>query len=135
AAAKSGIRRIVDPPELRHILYPRACCDESFLLRSNIERTFTGEPRTLKNPDLLQLLVEYGFNRVTFGVESFNEEIRKQIGRWDSLQDVAAVFSGLEKVGYTGEKDLDLMFDLPGQTFEGFQSELDFMMKEFRPDE
>ena len=45
---------------------------------NTIERTFTGEPRTLKNPDLLQLLVDYGFNRVTFGVESFNEEIRKK---------------------------------------------------------
>jgi coproporphyrinogen III oxidase-like Fe-S oxidoreductase len=102
---------------------------------NRIERTFTGEPRTLKNPDLLQLLVDYGFNRVTFGVESFNEEIRKQIGRWDTLQDVAAVFSGLEKVGYKGEKDIDLMFDLPGQTLAGFQNELDVMMRDFRPDE
>ncbi len=102
---------------------------------NTIERTFTGEPRTLKNPDLLQLLVDYGFNRVTFGVESFNEEIRKQIGRWDNLQDVAAVFSGLEKAGYKGEKDIDLMFDLPGQTFKGFQQELDLMMRDFKPDE
>ena len=102
---------------------------------TTIERTFTGEPRTLKNPELLQALVDYGFNRVTFGVESFNEEHRKQIGRWDTLQDVAAVFSGLEKVGFKGEKDLDLMFDLPGQTFEGFQKELDIMMSDFRPDE
>src|SRR5215510_4925644 len=101
----------------------------------NLEKTFTGEPRTLKNPDLLQLLIEYGFNRITFGVESFNEEIRKQIGRWDTLQDVAAVFSGLEKLGYKGEKDIDLMFDLPGQTLEGFQHELDIMMRDFQPDE
>jgi len=85
--------------------------------------------------NLLKLLVDYGFNRVTFGVESFNEEIRKQIGRWDTLQDVAGVFSGLAKVGYTGERDLDLMFDLPGQTFEGFQQELDTMMRDFQPDE
>lgn len=102
---------------------------------NTLERTFTGEPRTLKNPDLLQLLVDYGFNRVTFGVESFNEDIRKQIGRWDTLQDVAGVFSGLEKVGYKGEKDIDLMFDLPGQTLKGFQQELDVMMRDFRPDE
>ena len=101
----------------------------------SIERTFTGEPRTLKDPALLQLLVDYGFNRVTFGVESFNEEIRKQIGRWDTLSDVAAVFSGLQKVGYKGEKDVDLMFDLPGQTFKGFQEELDIMMRDFQPDE
>jgi coproporphyrinogen III oxidase-like Fe-S oxidoreductase len=68
-------------------------------------------------------------------VESFNEEIRKQIGRWDSLADVADVFAGLEKVGYKGEKDLDLMFDLPGQTFDGFQQELDTMIRDFQPDE
>ena len=100
-----------------------------------LEKTFTGEPRTLKRPDLLQVLVDHGFNRITFGVESFNEEIRKQIGRWDTLEDVAAVFSGMEKVGYKGERDIDLMFDLPGQTFDGFQQELDTMMREFQPDE
>ncbi len=102
---------------------------------NELERTFTGEPRTLKNPELLQLLVDYGFNRVTFGVESLNEDIRKQIGRWDTLEDVAAVFSGLEKVGYKGEKDVDLMFDLPGQTFAGFQQELDILIRDFAPDE
>ena len=102
---------------------------------NSIERTFTGEPRTLKDPALLQELVNYGFNRVTFGVESFNEEIRKQIGRWDTLSDVAAVFSGLDKAGYKGQKDIDLMFDLPGQTFKGFQEELDIMMRDFQPDE
>src|ERR1043166_428176 len=64
---------------------------------NSIERTFTGEPRTLKNQDLLQELVNHGFNRITFGVESFNEEILKQIGRWDTLQDVAEVFSNLVK--------------------------------------
>jgi oxygen-independent coproporphyrinogen III oxidase len=101
----------------------------------DIEKTFTGEPRTLKKPDLLQLLVDYGFNRITFGVESLNEEIRQQIGRWDNLEDVAGVFAGLEKVGYTGEKDIDLMFDLPGQTLKGFQQELDILMRDFPPDE
>jgi coproporphyrinogen III oxidase-like Fe-S oxidoreductase len=45
------------------------------------------------------------------------------------------VFSNLEKVGYKGEKDIDLMFDLPGQTLAGFQQELDIMMRDFRPDE
>lgn len=100
-----------------------------------IERTFTGEPRTLKNPELLSLLMEFGFNRITFGVESMNEEIRKQIGRWDTLEDVAAVFAGLERVGYKGEKDVDLMFDLPGQTLEGFQQELDTLISHYHPEE
>jgi oxygen-independent coproporphyrinogen-3 oxidase len=102
---------------------------------NGIERTFTGEPRTLKNPELLQTLVDYGFNRITFGIESLNEHIRQQIGRWDTLQDVTELFDNFEKVGYKGEKDLDLMFDLPGQTFEGFQAELDLMMREYKPDE
>ena len=102
---------------------------------NGIERTFTREPRTLKNPELLKLLVDYGFNRITFGIESLNEEIRQQIGRWDTLKDVGELFNNFEQVGYRGEKDLDLMFDLPGQTFEGFQEELDLMMREYKPDE
>ena len=100
-----------------------------------IEKTFTGEPRTLRRPELLQLIKDHGWNRVTFGIETLNPEIHKKIGRWDTIDDVDAVFDGLEKVGYTGDCCVDLMYDLPGQTLAGFQEELATLVSHYAPDE
>jgi coproporphyrinogen III oxidase-like Fe-S oxidoreductase len=100
-----------------------------------IEKTFTGEPRTLRRPELLQLFKDHGWSRVTFGIETLNPEIHKKIGRWDTRDDVDAVFEGLEKIGYTGDRCVDLMYDLPGQTLDGFQDELRVLVNQYRPDE
>ncbi|WP_257458965.1 coproporphyrinogen-III oxidase family protein [Archangium lipolyticum] len=100
-----------------------------------IEKTFTGEPRTLRKPDLLKVIHDYGFDRVTFGIETLNPEIHKKIGRWDSPSDVDAVFEGLEKLGYKGDRCVDLMYDLPGQSLVGFQEELATLVAHYRPDE
>ena len=100
-----------------------------------IEKTFTGEPRTLRRPELLQLIKDHGWNRVTFGIETLNPEIHKKIGRWDTREDLDAVFDGLEKLAYTGDRCVDLMYDLPGQTLDGFQDELATLVNHYQPDE
>jgi coproporphyrinogen III oxidase-like Fe-S oxidoreductase len=102
---------------------------------AHIEKTFTGEPRTLRRPDLLQVLNDFGFERITFGIETLNPEIHKKIGRWDGPEDVDAVFDELAKLGYRGEKCVDLMYDLPGQTLDGFQGELELLVSRYNPDE
>jgi coproporphyrinogen III oxidase-like Fe-S oxidoreductase len=102
---------------------------------AEIEKTFTGEPRTLRRPELLGLLKDHGWDRVTFGIETLNPEIHKKIGRWDTLDDVDAVFEGLDKLGYTGDRCVDLMYDLPGQTLAGFEEELSTLVARYAPDE
>jgi coproporphyrinogen III oxidase-like Fe-S oxidoreductase len=101
----------------------------------DIEKTFTGEPRTLRRPELLQLIKDHGWSRVTFGIETLNADIHKKIGRWDTREDIDAVFDGLEKLSYQGDRCVDLMFDLPGQTLEGFQQELTELVTHYAPDE
>ncbi|MCP4655468.1 MAG: radical SAM protein [bacterium] len=101
----------------------------------DLEITFTGEPRTLQNLELLQALKDHKVSRITFGVESFNEQLRRSIGRGDRLEDTRAVLENMDKVGYTGDRDMDIMFDLPGQTLEGFMEELDIMIRDYRPTE
>jgi coproporphyrinogen III oxidase-like Fe-S oxidoreductase len=102
---------------------------------AQIEKTFTGEPRTLRRPELLQLLKDHDWQRVTFGIETLNPEIHKKIGRWDTIDDVDAVFEGLEKLNYSGDRCVDLMYDLPGQTLDGFQGELDTLVARYAPHE
>jgi coproporphyrinogen III oxidase-like Fe-S oxidoreductase len=100
----------------------------------SIETTFTGEARSLRRPELLQLLKDYGWNRITWGIESLDDEIRREIGRHDTRADIEAVYAGLAKIGYVGETSLDMMFDLPGQSFVGFERELEDLVTNFKPD-
>lgn len=99
----------------------------------NLEKTFTGEPRTLKRLETLQLLIDYKWNRVTFGVESLNEKLRSQVGRMATEADVDDVHDGLAKVGYQGDVNFDLMYNLPGENFTVFEEELDKVITKYGP--
>jgi coproporphyrinogen III oxidase-like Fe-S oxidoreductase len=101
----------------------------------SIERSFTGEPRTLRRPDLLQTLKDFGWTRITFGIETLNPTIHRKIGRLDSREDVDAVFNGMHGLGMKADTCVDLMYDLPGQTLAGFQDELTDLVTSYRPDE
>ncbi|MBO0821742.1 MAG: beta-ketoacyl-ACP synthase 3, partial [Nocardiopsaceae bacterium] len=90
----------------------------------SVEKTFTGEPRTLRRPDLLQTLKDFGWNRVTFGIETLDPVIHRKIGRLDKREDLDAVFDGMRSIDYRAYTAVDIMYDLPGQTLEGFQGEL-----------
>lgn len=99
-----------------------------------IETTFTGEARSLRNPEKLKLINDYGWNRLTWGIETLDENIKKQIGRDDTNEDVDAVFNELEKIGYKGDRCIDLMYHLPGQTLQAFQDELKFVVDTYHPE-
>lgn len=61
------------------------------------------------------LLKKYGVNRVSLGVQTFNETILKTLNRKHSNQDVYFVINDLINLGITNIS-LDLMFALPNQT-------------------
>ncbi len=100
-----------------------------------IEKTFTGEPKSLKDTGTLDVLVSHGIQRITFGVESLNPTHRKHIGRTDKVEDVAAVFDGLARAGFKGDTCADFMFNHPGQTFQEMVEDLDQILKSFQPTE
>ncbi|WP_445283524.1 coproporphyrinogen-III oxidase family protein [Streptomyces sp. DSM 118148] len=101
----------------------------------SIEKSFTGEPRTLRRPGLLDVLKDHGWNRITFGIETLNEKIHRKIGRLDTREDVDAVFDRMRDLGYTADTCVDMMYDLPGQTLEGFQDELSELLSCYDPSE
>ena len=102
---------------------------------SAIEKTFTGEPKTLKDTGILEVLVRHGINRVTFGIESLNPKHRKYIGRTDKVEDIDHVFSGLVRAGFKGDTCADFMFNHPGQSFEEMAEDLDRVIHEYQPTE
>ncbi len=71
-----------------------------------------------------------GINRVVIGVQSFDDEELKMLGRNHSVKDSEAAvklakLSGFKKIGF------DLIYGLPGQTIEKWEKSLDRTIKLF----
>ncbi|WP_433132892.1 coproporphyrinogen-III oxidase family protein [Micromonospora sp. CA-240977] len=100
-----------------------------------IEKSFTGEPRTLRRPGMMELLQGHGWNRITFGIETLNPTIHRKIGRLDTREDVDSVFDQMRTLNFDAESCVDIMYDLPGQTLDGFVDELTELVTAYSPSE
>ncbi|MEC0694361.1 radical SAM family heme chaperone HemW [Bacillus atrophaeus] len=74
------------------------------------------------NPDdlsaeKLKVLKDAGVNRLSFGVQTFEDDLLKKIGRVHKKKDVFTSFERARALGFENIS-LDLMFGLPGQTLE-----------------
>lgn len=74
------------------------------------------------NPDdlsaeKLNILKESGVNRLSFGVQTFEDDLLEKIGRVHKQKDVFASFERAREIGFDNIS-LDLMFGLPGQTLK-----------------
>ena len=69
--------------------------------------------------EMLKNLAQMGFNRVSYGVQDFDLEILKNIGRDSSLIAIPELLSFTRELGFKGI-NIDLVYGLPGQTEEGF---------------
>jgi oxygen-independent coproporphyrinogen-3 oxidase len=69
------------------------------------------------------LLREMGVNRLSLGVQSWNDELLKLLGREHNAAQAEASFHALREAGF-GNISIDLMFGLPGQTLEQWENDL-----------
>jgi putative oxygen-independent coproporphyrinogen III oxidase len=89
-----------------------------------IEFTFEANPNELSK-EKLHLLKEAGVNRLSFGVQTFNDELLKKIGRTHRQNDVFQVVEMAKEIGFSNIS-IDLMYGLPGQTLEQLRDDLAF---------
>ncbi|RST61499.1 radical SAM family heme chaperone HemW [Siminovitchia terrae] len=82
------------------------------------EFTFEANPGDL-TLDKLHVLSNYGVNRLSFGVQSFNDELLRKIGRSHEVKDVYRSISHAQQAGFSNIS-IDLIYALPGQTVEDF---------------
>ncbi len=73
--------------------------------------------------DHLSTLAELGFNRVSFGIQSFDSAVLGHVGRPMSGAHVAELVQAARSLGFTGV-NLDLMRGLPGQNIDRFRGTL-----------
>jgi oxygen-independent coproporphyrinogen-3 oxidase len=91
-------------------------------MSENVEFTFEANPGDLTKGKL-QILKEAGVNRISLGVQTFNEELLKKIGRVHRAEDVFQSVDNAKKVGFKNIS-IDLIFSLPTQTIDDFKESL-----------
>lgn len=71
----------------------------------------------------LDVFKAHGINRLSMGVQTFDDRLLKKIGRKHSVQDVYDTIKLLEKKQFDNVS-IDLIYALPGQTLESFRDTL-----------
>ncbi len=70
------------------------------------------------------VLKKFGINRISLGVQSWNDELLKLLGREHNAQQAEESFRNLRNAGFTNI-NVDLMFGLPGQTVGQWRATLE----------
>lgn len=89
------------------------------------------DPRTCSKEKLTHLR-QLGFNRVSYGVQDFNQDVQIAINRVQSEQLVGALVEHARTLGFDSI-NLDLVYGLPFQTLSNFAYSLDKVI-ELSPD-
>ncbi len=97
--------------------------DHYFDVDSVEEYSFEANPGDLTE-DKIRILKEYGVNRISMGVQVFDDEMLEQLGRLHRVKDVYQNVNDLVKAGIDNIS-IDLMYSLPNQTIELFEKTLD----------
>lgn len=89
---------------------------------SQTEYTFEANPGDLSK-EKLEILREAGVNRLSIGVQTFNNDLLQKIGRTHQAEDVFHTVAEAKNLGFKNIS-VDLIYSLPGQTLEDFRETL-----------
>ncbi|MDC2863350.1 radical SAM family heme chaperone HemW [Bacillus sp. BP-3] len=89
----------------------------------NCELTFEANPGDLPK-EKLNLLLEGGVNRISFGVQTFRDELLEKIGRRHTREDAFIAIREAKEIGFANI-NVDLIYALPGQTIEDVKETLE----------
>ncbi len=90
---------------------------------SSIEITTEANPGS-SDVEGLAALREAGFNRISFGVQSFDDGLLKALDRIHSSDEALKAVDAAKRAGFDNIS-IDLMFGLPNQTIEQWRNTLD----------
>lgn len=99
-----------------------AWIDQHFT-RGNKEISFEGEARTLQEIEYLEMLKEHGVSRVSMGVQSFDPELRKRLGRHEKVDDINRAIENAKKLDI--DINFDLLYWLPYQTISHIEADIE----------
>ncbi len=105
----------------------------SFNFDDSGEREFSIEvdPRTV-DAGRIQELWDLGFNRLSLGIQDFDEQVQVAVNRMQSPGEVQALVDAARTAGF-GSISFDLIYGLPHQTVASFDATLDIVIA-MKPD-
>lgn len=95
-------------------------------LEHGAEFTIEANPESLK-PGKIALLKKYRVNRVSLGVQTFNEDLLQSLNRRHNNAMVDETVALLKKAGIANI-NIDLMYGLKGQTMADIKNDLDHLI-------
>lgn len=110
-AIGGGTPTILRPEQMRMLI---EYLKSRFNFSSDSERSIEVDPRRI-DPAYLDLLLELGFNRISFGVQDLDEQVQRNVARILSERHLSMLIEHLQEQNFT-TINLDLIYGLPGQT-------------------
>lgn len=120
-----GTPTFISHDEMRALM---AKTRECFNLRDDDSGEFSIEidPREVKK-DTIALLRELGFNRMSLGVQDFEENVQVAVNRIQSKEETLSALEAARREGFKSIS-IDLIYGLPFQTVESFGRTLDAIL-------
>ena len=123
-----GTPTILEPADFAALV---ALLRQRFAVHPQAEIAVEIDPRRL-DPAMTAALAGAGVNRASLGVQSFDPVVQKAINRIQSVEQTAAVITGLRAAGI-GAVSFDLIYGLPKQTRQSCLDTVEQCL-ELRPD-
>ncbi len=111
-----GTPSLLSVEDIKHLI-------NLFVFDKDVEITIEANPETVEYEKFFGYK-SVGVNRVSLGVQTFDDEILKQIGRRHSSEIIYSAIEKIKKVGFKNVS-IDLMYGLPKQTIQGFEKDIE----------
>lgn len=92
-------------------------------IKKDAEITLELNPGTV-DKNKLMALKEIGINRLSIGIQSFDDKFLKKLGRIHSVDQGIKIYRTAREIGFNNIS-LDLMFSLPGETLVDVKNDLE----------
>lgn len=99
------------------------CINRFFTIKKGAELSIEVDPRTI-NVTKVNLLSHLGFNRISLGVQDFDNNVQKLINRIQPIEQVSEVVQMFRNVNISAI-NFDLIYGLPGQTATSFAATIE----------
>jgi len=112
-----GTPSVLEPAHIQHILDTAAA---TFGIAPEAEITLEANPTTADTQKFRAFRAS-GCNRLSLGVQSFNDTDLTTLGRWHSAADAEVAYSTARRAGFTNV-NLDVIFSIPGASRQHWQT-------------
>jgi oxygen-independent coproporphyrinogen-3 oxidase len=111
-----GTPTVLSPSGIKKIF---GAITDNYRICTDVEATIEANPESADLPKLAALR-EIGFNRVSLGVQSWDDEYLRRLGRAHDAKQAEGAIQAAREAGF-GNIGVDLMFALPRQAMDGWR--------------